>query len=246
MALIKVLCSGSKGNSTVLNYNGHSYIIDIGVSYKKFCNLSEELVDMDNLSVFITHTHSDHIKGLKQFQKFNNNTVYGSSVLIRDYDNVEVLTKKTKINDIYVEPLFLSHDCDDTLGYIFYLGDYKVVIVSDTGYLSDSNLELMTNPDVLLLESNHDVDLLMGGRYSWPLKNRVIGDRGHLSNLQFMSYVNSIRGNNTKHVVALHLSEENNDYNIVDTILCGLDVNNCHIASQSDGSDIIKLDWKNR
>lgn len=246
MALVKVLSSGSKGNSTVIKYNGYNYVIDIGVSYKKFCDLSDDIVDFDNTSLFISHTHSDHVKGLKQFQKRNDCVVYGSSVLLGDYDNVEVLTKKTKVNDIYVEPLFLSHDCAETLGYIFYLDDYKVVIVSDTGYLSDSNLDLMSNPDVLLLESNHDVDMLMSGSYSWPLKNRVIGDRGHLSNLQFMSYVNSIKGENTKHVVALHLSEENNDAAIVNNILKSLNINNYHIAYQNGGSDIIKLDWKNR
>ncbi|MFV0424702.1 MAG: MBL fold metallo-hydrolase [Bacilli bacterium] len=244
MDLIKVLCSGSKGNSTIIKFNNHSYIVDIGVSYKKFCELSDEYLDLDATTLFVTHTHSDHIKGVFQFCKRNCSMVYGASVLLDKNIDVNVITKKTKINDIYVEPLFLSHDCRETLGYIFYLGKYKVVIVSDTGYLSERNLELMNNPDVLLLEANHDVDMLMGGSYSWPLKNRVIGDVGHLSNIQFKSYVKTIKGDNTKYLVALHLSEENNNPVIVDKVMNELNIDNYSIAFQNGGSKVIKLNWK--
>lgn len=244
MELIKVLCSGSKGNSTLIKYKGNTYIIDIGVTCKKFMSLVDEYSDLENTSVFISHTHSDHIKGLKVFSKNSRAKIYGSSSLMNQGYDVEIITKKIQVNDIYVEPLFLSHDCSETLGYIFYLGAYKIVYVSDTGFLSDTNLELMKNPDVLMLEANHDVDMLMSGSYSWPLKKRVVGDSGHLSNIQFKSYVKNIIGENTKHLVALHLSEENNDYAIVDKMMRDLDVDNCQVATQEQGCNAIKLNWR--
>lgn len=244
MDLVKVLCSGSKGNCTVINYNNHSYIIDMGVTYKKFQELSDELIDCNNATLFITHTHSDHIKGVKVFSKNNKCDIYGSTQLFdNDIDAINI-TKRVKVNDVEVEPLFLSHDCKDTLGYIFYAGKYKIVIVSDTGYLSEQNLKSMFNPDVLLLEANHDVDMLMGGRYNWSLKKRVISDKGHLSNTQFISYVNNIVGENTKHVVALHLSEENNCESKVACIMDDISVDNKQVATQSSGCNVITLNWR--
>lgn len=246
MDLVKVLCSGSKGNCTVIKYNNHSYVIDMGVTYKKFLELSDDLVDCNNATVFITHSHSDHIKGINVFSKNNKCQIYGSSHLLEKGIDAININKRININDIEVEPIFLSHDCKDTLGYVFYVGKYKIVVASDTGYLSESNLKTMDNPDVLLLEANHDVDMLMGGSYSWPLKKRVISDTGHLSNTQFLSYVSNIVGDNTKHVVALHLSEENNDPRIVETLLDETSIDNTQVASQLSGSSVITLNWRKR
>ncbi len=244
MDLVRVLSSGSKGNCTIIKYKQKTYIIDIGISYKMFKEKCGDLFDFDECSLFISHTHSDHIKGLKVFCKNHQARIFGSSMLLEHCDSTNVITKKTMVDDIYVEPLFLSHDCKETLGYIFYLGDYKIVIVSDTGYLSSKNIGLMSNPDILLLESNHDVDMLMSGSYSWPLKKRVVGDTGHLSNAQFMSYANNIIGESTKYVVALHLSEENNCPTIVEEVMQNIKVDNCYVASQSMGCNIIKLNWR--
>ncbi len=240
---IKVLYSGSKGNSTLICFNEHYYLIDIGVSFRKFKNnINEEI--MESLSVLITHDHSDHTKGLKQLLKHNNCDVYGSSSLKNTYEETIVVNDKVTINDIEVEPIFLSHDCVNTMGYILYLGDYKVAIVSDTGYLSDVNLNKLYDSDVLLLEANHDVNMLMGGKYSWQLKNRIVGDYGHLSNYQFNSYCKNLITDRTKYVVAIHLSEENNDAKIVMDILEQLKVENKYVADQERGANIIYLNWR--
>ncbi|MFV0499850.1 MAG: MBL fold metallo-hydrolase [Bacilli bacterium] len=244
MDLVKVLCSGSKGNSTIIKYNGHTYIIDLGISYKMFSELAKDFVDFEKLSLFITHTHTDHVKGVKRFLKKHPCNIYGSKNIYELENEVVEISNVTQVNDIRVETLNLSHDCSNTVGYIFYVGEYKIVIVSDTGYLSNKNLESMSGADVILLESNHDVDLLMQGNYNWNLKQRIVGDKGHLSNLQFKTYVNAIKSENTKHLVALHLSADNNKFDIVSDILKGTEIDNCDIARQDIGSKVIKLNWK--
>lgn len=241
---IKVLCSGSKGNSILISFEENTYIIDIGISLRKFKNKLGENFNYDDVTMFITHDHGDHSKGLTQYLKHHNPSVYGSNYVASKYRGVKVINEKLELNNICIEPLFLSHDSEDTQGYIFYLGDYKVVIVSDTGYLSDINLGKMRDCDVLLLESNHDVNMLMEGKYNWLLKNRVVGDYGHLSNYQFGTYCNSIVTNNTKYVVALHLSEENNCASKVQEILDDVNVEAKYIATQQEGAETIYLNWR--
>ncbi len=244
MDFIKVLFSGSKGNTILISYNDNIYLIDIGVSYKRLLQSIGDSVKLDNASIFITHTHGDHVKGLLQLQKRASINIYGSASLAKKYCNVNIIDDSLEINDIKVEVLNLSHDCSDTLGYILYLGDYKVVVVSDTGYISDYNLHKMHGPCVLLLEANHDVEMLMNGKYTWPLKNRILGDYGHLSNRQFKNYVKNVATNDTKYLVALHLSEENNCEQIVEEELENIDVEHKYVATQEHGADIIYLNWR--
>ncbi len=241
---IKVLCSGSKGNSIIICFEGSTYIIDIGISLRKFKKRLGEEFNYDDVNIFITHDHSDHSRGLIQYLKHHTPNVYGSRYVASKYNRVNVINENIEVNNVRIEPLFLSHDSEDTQGYIFYLGDYKVVIVSDTGYLSDININKMKDCDVLLLESNHDVNMLMEGKYSWTLKNRVVGDYGHLSNYQFGSYCKNVVTDKTKYIVALHLSEENNCVSKVQETLDEIDVETKYIATQHDGAAAIYLNWR--
>ncbi len=241
---IKVLCSGSKGNSTILVVDSTKIIIDAGVSRRKLLHkLSELNIEIDDTHILITHHHSDHIKGLNQITKKDVVKLYGSKELL-NYHDVCVVSDKFSIDDISIEVLPLSHDAAHTQGYIFWFKDYKITYISDSGYLSESILEKITNSDVLLLESNHDVDLLKNGSYRWELKKRVLSDYGHLSNYQFKSYVNQVCSEKTKYLVALHLSGENNCQNIVSEMLDTISVSNCFIATQEEGCETIFLDWK--
>ncbi len=245
MDFIKVLFSGSKGNSTIFALGNTKIIIDAGVSRKRLIHaLEEQNLTIDDSHILVTHHHSDHIKGLKQIVRKDSINLYGTTEIRERFYDTNVISNDFTIDDITVEILKVSHDAKDTLGYIVNYNNYKIVLISDTGYLSEKNLEKIANPDVLLLESNHDVDLLMNGSYSWPLKNRVLSDYGHLSNFQFKTYVNRVIGSNTKYLVALHLSEENNCHKIVSEMLDEIAVNNCMIAKQDCGCDLIKLDWK--
>lgn len=242
---IKILRSGSKGNCCVMSLSGNTFIIDIGISRKVLLQELEELnLDLDDSHIFITHHHGDHTKGLEQVIKHNCADFYGSSEIACRYNKINVIDDCVDIKGVSVEVVKLSHDAKETLGYIFKTKDYKIVLISDTGYISDTNLKMIYNPDVLLLESNHDVDMLMSGKYSWHLKNRVISDYGHLSNLQFQNYCKHIVGDNTEYLVALHLSEENNCPEIVKDVLMNIDVCNCLVARQDCGCHKIELDWK--
>ncbi len=245
MDFIKVLFSGSKGNSALFVLGNTKIIIDAGVSRKRLCGALEDLnLNINGANILVTHHHSDHIKGLKQILKKDNVNLYGSKEICDRLENTIELTDILLIDDVEIEVINLSHDANLTFGYILSYNDYKIVYISDTGYLSEKNLSKIKNPDILLLESNHDVNMLMNGSYSWDLKNRVISDYGHLSNIQFKTYVNKVKGDNTRYLVALHLSEDNNSVDIVNEMFIKMDVVNCFVASQTCGCETIKLDWK--
>ncbi len=242
--MIKILFSGSKGNCILIEYNGVNYFFDLGVSLAKLkAKLGDELLRRKS-NIFISHVHSDHINGVLQFEKKYECNIYGKqlgSKICKSYIEVDEVMM---IDDMRIEFINLSHDADNTLGFIINIDKYKIVLVTDTGYISNENIKKMNNPDVLLLEANHDVEMLMTGSYHWNLKNRVMGDYGHLSNEQFKNYFKQIKGSNTKFVVALHLSEENNDENVVKNLLSEYnEIVNC-VATRNGLEKSISLDWK--
>ncbi len=243
--MLKVLYSGSSGNCIFIEYNNVNYIIDIGVSYKQITDkISSDLLS-NKSNVFITHTHQDHIKGLKMFDKKQDCSIYGSEEVLKYCDNLNIIEDDSLVVDeAKIDVIELSHDVKSTYGYVIHLGKYKIVVITDTGYISNENITKVMNPDILLLESNHDVDMLMSGSYRWPLKKRVIGDYGHLSNDQFNSYVSRIKGDNTRYIVALHLSEENNDIELVKNRVKEIDNCVCYVASRNGVSETIHFDWK--
>lgn len=238
--ILHVLASGSKGNATYLEIDNHKILIDAGMSYLNLKQLLHEKA-IDHLdTILITHDHSDHIKGLKQLQKHFHATVYGPiSSKIKNSTSVDELSN---LSNIVIKAFEVSHDTEKTYGYIIE-GSIKVCYISDCGYLSSDVLNLLLNCDVILLEANHDIELLMKNqKYSWILKQRILGDKGHLSNDQFMSYLKILVSANTKHVIALHLSEENNTPEHVTTILDNFEINT-YVAKQDEVLTVI--DYEN-
>ena len=250
---VKVLASGSKGNSTLVRTNNIKLLIDIGVNYQYLCseldkiNITPKEID----AILITHTHSDHIKGLASLVKKTNLKVY----ILREM--YEEIIKKVPSENIrfYEEPLYLedlkinfiriSHDVDG-VGFIMEDKTSSLVYITDTGYINEKYLPLMKNKTLYVIESNHDEEMVMEGPYPYILKQRVLSDHGHLSNNTTAEYLSKIVGRNTKKIVLAHISENNNTPELaLKTTKDVLDKNNIHkeiiIAKQYESLEEIEV-----
>lgn len=197
--IVKVLSSGSKGNSTLISTKKTKILIDVGLSTKELeIRLGEvSLNDVD--AILITHNHSDHIKGLDVISKRYDIPVYTS----------ENITQDLVIKDLNITFFNLSHDTP-CIGFIIRNSDTELVYMTDTGYVNKKLIPLTTNKDIYIIESNHDEKMLLEGSYPYILKQRIINDEGHLSNKAAGRYIKKVMGDKTKCVILAHLSEENN------------------------------------
>jgi phosphoribosyl 1,2-cyclic phosphodiesterase len=215
---IKTIASGSKGNCTIVLCNETNLIIDMGISYLTLKKSLEEnsLSFSDFSGILITHCHKDHTKGLASLVKQTNLKVY---IPKKMYDSIkeyvpyakcQIIDDTFNINDVEIELIHTSHDAPCSVGYIIKNNDKSLVFVTDTGYINRKYLNKMVGKDAYVIESNHDEIMLMDGPYPRFLKERVISDKGHLSNKTTAKYLNKIIGENTKNVILIHLSETNN------------------------------------
>lgn len=211
-----VLSSGSKGNTTYIECGETKILIDIGNSCKyvsdKLNSIGVKAEEID--AVFITHTHSDHIKGLKVFAKKYKTNVYMTEKMREELDYVENYTYIDKsiidIKDIRVNVIKTSHDAPSSLGYVIEGESKGIVYITDTGYINNKYFELLENRETYIMESNHDIEMLNNGPYSFHLRQRILGDKGHLSNYDSARYLSTFMGDKTRTIVLAHLSEENN------------------------------------
>ena len=215
---IKTLASGSKGNCTIVLCEETKIIIDMGISYLTLKrSLEENSLSLDDFSgILITHCHYDHIKGLASLVKHSQLNVYIPEAM---YDSIKEYVPYPKcifvedefyINDVKIELIHTSHDAPYSVGFIIEKGNKSIVYVTDTGYINRKYLAKMVGKNAYLIESNHDEGMLMDGPYPRYLKERVISDRGHLSNKTTAKYLKKIVNSNTNHIILAHLSEINN------------------------------------
>lgn len=216
---IAVLASGSKGNCTYIETEQTKSLIDVGMSNLYIENRLIDLgINPDTIqNIFITHTHVDHIAGLKVFLKKHHPTVFLTMKMYEElrqtvtFENYQIIDDDVVIQDTVVSNFKTSHDTEDSVGYIFTNKDKSLVYVTDTGYIQDKNLKKIINKDIYIMESNHDVKLLMDNpHYPYQTKQRILSDRGHLSNKDSAYYLSNVVGDKTKYIVLAHLSEQNN------------------------------------
>lgn len=215
---IKTIASGSKGNCTIVLCKNTNLIIDMGISYLTLKRSLEEnsLSFSDFSGILITHCHKDHTKGLASLIKKTNLNVYIPEAM---YDSLKeyipypkciFIEDEFNINDVEIELIHTSHDAPYSVGFIITHENKSLAYVTDTGYINRKYLSKMVGKDAYIIESNHDEVMLMDGPYPRFLKERVISDKGHLSNKTTAKYLRKIIGNNTKHIILAHLSEKNN------------------------------------
>jgi phosphoribosyl 1,2-cyclic phosphodiesterase len=206
-----VLGSGSKGNCTLIRSKQAAVLIDCGLSKRYITNslkqLGLSLEDIDLL--LISHSHSDHIAAL---DKLSDLCIYSWCELPAHIMRREFLPgSRLHVKDLCIEAVPLSHDAGNTLGFIFTSENQKIVYATDTGYIPANTLERMEKADGYILESNHDVEMLMATNRPMYLKQRILSSTGHLCNEDCALYLCKLTGANTKHIILAHLSEQAND-----------------------------------
>ncbi len=204
-----LLASGSKGNSFVIVDEDSKVMIDCGTTKKHLlASLEKTGVRKEELdAVVVTHDHSDHVS---QIRHFADTAVY-SPVDLPDVDIFAVRPlQQFTIGSLRFTPLALSHDARNTTGYIIESGTEKLIYITDTGYVNRKYFPYLQDADYIIMESNHDVGMLMKTRRPQYLKARIYSDEGHLNNEDCAEVLSSILTPKTKMVILAHISQEAN------------------------------------
>ena len=222
MARICSLYSSSKGNCTYIESGSGGILVDIGVSAKK---VEEGLNKIgvspkDIKAVFVTHEHTDHISGIRAFCSKWGTRVYASRGTLEGMDKAGVFTKpveafvikgKTEVDGVIVTPFKTSHDTLGPCNYTFTFENGKRFgICTDLGVVTQEVRQALMGCDAVLLESNHEPDLVRMGVYPPALKRRILSSTGHLSNEMCASFVGELYIGGTRKFILGHLSKENN------------------------------------
>ncbi|USK39017.1 MBL fold metallo-hydrolase [Cytobacillus firmus] len=218
-----VLASGSTGNAIFVETEEHSFLVDAGLSGKQMEGLFQHIGrDIGKLSgILVTHEHSDHIKGVGILARKYNLPIYANEktwlamdgligqVPVDQKFHFDMEAVKT-FGSLDIQSFGVSHDAADPMFYVFHHSGKKLVLITDTGYVSDRMKGLISNAEAYVFESNHDVQMLRMGRYPWNIKRRILSDVGHVSNEDAALAMSEVAGDRTKSFYLAHLSQDNN------------------------------------
>ncbi|GGE53680.1 putative metallo-hydrolase YycJ [Pullulanibacillus camelliae] len=224
MALqFSVLASGSTGNAVYVETDHHRLLIDCGLSGKKldalFAKIDRSAKDLD--AILVTHEHSDHIKGLGVFSRRHRLPIYANektwkamATSIGDIPVDQKFVFQTgglqSFGDIEVESFGVSHDAAEPMFFVFRHQQKQLTLLTDVGYVSDKIKGTIKQSDAYIIEANHDINMLMAGRYPWNVKRRILGDSGHISNEDAGTALTDVLDDRTKKIYLAHLSKDNN------------------------------------
>lgn len=259
------LYSSSSGNMYLIETENANILIDIGVTYKKvkeaLNHFSKEPSIID--AIFITHEHSDHIKGLNVFIK-NNPTVpiyasLGTAEYIKNSlmksnicaDNIFILPDNENIiiKDLTISYFHTSHDAVDPVGYNIKSSDKSITIATDLGVMTNTVLSCLKECSLPVIETNYDKSMLFAGNYPFEIKRRIAGPYGHLSNEDSGQVILELAQSGTRNFLLSHMSENNNIPELAKETICstlslaGFNVEefNINIASKNFSDEVYKL-----
>jgi phosphoribosyl 1,2-cyclic phosphodiesterase len=275
---VSMLASGSRGNCALVASSRTRILVDAGISCRETLKRLKGLgmhssargwhaqgEDSPALSaILVTHEHSDHVAGLAMLAKKLRIPVFmtgathaawsralrnanGERPQLEKFERFEA-GHRFQVGDIEVQPFTIPHDAADPVGFTFRVEGTKVSLATDLGYLPANVRDHLRGSDVLIMESNHDVEMLRGGPYPWNVKQRVASNVGHLSNEKLADFFTGDYDNGAAFVVLAHLSEQNNHPEIARreaeralALRGGLFHNRVKVAVQSQALEPIQL-----
>ncbi|MBE0067978.1 MBL fold metallo-hydrolase [Thermoanaerobacterium thermosaccharolyticum] len=218
------LRSGSSGNAAYIGYKDVHILVDAGLSGSTI-EKSLESIDVsprDITAILITHEHNDHIKGAGVLSRRYNIPIYANEATWASMENLlgEINCDNKRffktgedftLGDVRIRPFKKSHDAVEPVGFSFFCGQNKATIATDLGYISRGVAANIMDSDIVMLESNHDVDMLINGSYPWTLKKRILSPHGHLSNKDAAEAIKKfIKLKSIGKIYLGHLSQNNN------------------------------------
>ncbi len=212
------LGSGSRGNATVVRGSDGYLLVDCGFSLR----VVEQrlgllgLAPADLRGILVTHEHSDHANGVVRLSRAYGVPVFSTAGTARQVDfgsctHVPISARHSfLLAGLEVQPVVVPHDARDPVQFVFSDGSARLGVLTDAGHITPHMIDAYAGVDALMLECNHDPDMLRGGRYPEPLKRRVGGPHGHLSNAQALGFLRAVGSSRLHTLVLAHLSEQNN------------------------------------
>ena len=238
------LYSGSRGNSTFIKIGDTAILIDAGRNARALCGALSAIGErIEHVSaVFITHEHSDHIAALELLSKKNEFPIFMTRQSAQKIEEDSPIRRKLvereiifseEINGIKISSFRTSHDSLMSVGYRIEFsdedGEHAIGYATDTGYVSDEVREGLLGCEAVVIECNHDIDMLMTGPYPYHLKTRVASNKGHLSNEACAEFACELAQSGTRAIMLAHLSQENNEpelaFDVVSSAVSGYGVN---------------------
>ena len=215
---VSVLASGSKGNAIFVELDGTRLLVDAGISATRVKRgLMEQGIDAAKLDgILVTHEHTDHVNGLPILSKWYHLPIFTRRETIEHMPCREKIPLECfhpieedfRIGSVRIRPFSIPHDAAAPVGYRLE-GSETCVIATDLGFVTSSVQAALEDADIMVLEANHDPELLKQGSYPWPLKRRILSNRGHLANSD-AAWALARLHRKPRHVFLAHLSEENN------------------------------------
>jgi phosphoribosyl 1,2-cyclic phosphodiesterase len=232
------IASGSSGNCIYVGSEQTNLLVDAGISAKRIeAGLNRIDINPDTIQgILVTHEHSDHISGLGILARRYHIPIYATYETVMAFRGIRSLgdiseelinyvepDKPFMINDISIEPFSTSHDAANPVCYTMRTEKEKMGIATDLGKFDEYTLSKLDGSDLLMIEANHDINMLMVGKYPYYLKQRILGDRGHLSNDSSAELISKLLKKKKQHIILAHLSKENNYEELAyETVLCEL------------------------
>lgn len=249
-----VLGSGSRGNSIYVSDGSTSILVDAGFSAREIDRrMRSQGIDPARLNaILITHEHTDHVRGVERLVRRHHLPVYLTAGTHRQAASLQCLPEihpfvcgsELRINTLTVRPFSISHDAQDPAGFTIGANGSRIGIATDLGHVTALVREHLRGCRLLILEANHDPEMLMGGPYPWFLKQRIRSRNGHLSNQESCRLLEDILHPALEQVVLAHLSETNNTpakaLAEMSTLLSGTPVR-LSAASQTVPSPLLRL-----
>ena len=257
---ICLLGSGSKGNSLYVESHSTAIIIDQGFSYSEFeKRMCSRGLDVKKIkAIFVSHEHSDHVGGVGVTARRLNIPVYGTKGTLYKNKNIfngaeELISIESGIDfslsPFEIHPFSVSHDAADPVQFSIRSGKKKLTIATDLGFISTLVEQQLRDSDIIIIEANHDIDMLKKGSYPWELKQRILSRTGHLSNRNAAEIIFNISLDKkiSPRVILAHVSEENNRPELAEREILSLfenfdkSISSLIVAPQHEATFIIEL-----